>query len=282
MKERIIKLVAFMLLMLYLLPSNVVTANANPKSGSGIPLSIPASWKIEIEPPKINWPIKINWEAAQLKMENDALNSIPAPKQTSLASPIFVPWENRPIVYWNDMEFHIDSYVGQFRVPRLGISQQVYWDFEQSTTDHPNKMNIWGYSGLPGERELAVNLYDHNYQTGCIIAQCQVGEYVYLDTVWGNYIYQYTGQEIAQDAPNKKNHCGDSWVAARTGDDPNMGYEGDFCTRKFPNGHVEGSTTSGSNNGELYFITCFPLTQKITTQRLVMRFKCIDGPRLVY
>ena len=251
--------------------------------------SIPNVWLGDTEIPQaIQWPVEVDQEALQRALENEALNAVveAATNNTATAQTAevkkFVPWAERPVVYWRETGLCLNSYVGQFRIPRLGVDQQVYWDFNQSTTDHPSKMNIWGYSGLPGEPGLAVDLYDHNYQTGRIVAQCLVGECVYLDSTWGSYTYRFTGSEIAQNDPSTLYHTGSPWVSSRVGEDPRAGYIGDFCSSRFPQGHVASTTLDGANNGELYFITCYPLNQKVTTQRLVMRFDCVDGPVLVY
>lgn len=242
----------------------------------------PSLWDATAETVPIYTPT-IHWEEAQrisdlaeLEATYAAASAARAAKD-AVPSPIaFVPWEERDSVFAQNIGR--DSIIGTFSGP--GIYQTVQWGFEQSITDDPAKICLWGYNGLPGERCHAVMLYDHNHQTGRIVASLPVGTQIILNCSWGTYTYQLVGSEIAENLPESIKKDLPKTISGRVGD-TFAEYIGDFISPSHPNGCIFDAIHANiENNGELWFVTCWPLNQKITDQRLIIRFKSIDGPIL--
>lgn len=271
-----------LILLIPLLFGQVQTAEGCTASASKqAHIEVPALWEDgDKSPPKIATP-RIRWEEAMRLADMRELEDT-AKRAAEMTTGVFtpttpVPWENRLIASLPSNAF--ESCIGTFKAPSLGITQEIWWSFEQYHTDHPSRMCIWAYSGLPGEPEYATMLYDHNYQTGALLAGLPLNAPVTLEMDWGTYHYQLIGSEIANDDLNARNTV--DKVIARRVNSASTSFYGEFFSPSHPNGCVgDANHRSEQNNGELWFVTCWPLNSLPGKQRLVMRFQNIDGPLL--
>lgn len=248
------------------------------------PSKTPTIWENDDKlQPKIVTP-RIQWEEAMrltdiAELEDTAKRARAAKMAAAgvFAPMTPVPWKDRSTASLPPNSF--ESRIGTFKAPSLGITQEIWWSFEQYNTDYPSRMCIWAYSGLPGEPEYATMLYDHNYQTGALLASLPPNVPVILEMDWGTYHYQLIGSEIANDDLNARNTV-DKTIARRV-DSAYTSFHGEFFSPSHPNGYVGDAThRSEQNNGELWFVTCWPLNSLPGKQRLIMRFQNIDGPLL--
>ena len=219
----------------------------------------------------IKWPVEIDYDALALQQAQEKERA-----EAKLRE--FVPWDKRETIKFQDTGIKFGGYYGKVTQDRLGVINDVYWDLNQSTVDNPDRMSIWGYSGLCGEQRYGILLYDHNYQTGKLLAQCKPGDILKIETIYGDYRYTYESREYG--VMDQELTYSASEIGARMGEDPY--FIGDINTATYPNGIIESCTNPSTiHNGALYFITCYPLDAYKTDGRLVIKFRSLSGPNLL-
>ena len=244
---------------------------------TGRPIEISKLWNKKPEVKEFyNWPVEID---VQRLVKDLGLDS-PTEEEMIILSNGGIkkakPWETRKTV---EHSVPFGTKIGKVVCEKIGVEQDVYWDINQWWVDNPNTMCIWGYSGLPGEEDLGVCLYDHNYQTGKLFAQCVLGDIVRIETDWGTYEYQYISSEMGETVNSTK--VIPQKIKRRIGVFFDT-FVGEIVTPKYPMGLVYSCCTpEDGHNGELIIVTCYPLDKKITKERLVMTFECISGPKLI-
>ena len=243
-------------------------------------LAIPAIWANADAPAPPKTP-RIDWEAWQRNADLSALEEAWAKSSEHMEGrPVpmrKIPWADRPRA--DAPRISMETAIGRFRAPSLSVDQEVWWSFEQWPVDDPGKMELWGYGGLPGEPGYAQVLLDHNYQTGRLLASLPAGSLVFLDMPWGSYAYRLVSSELAED-DGKTERFIDPFVVRRAGDETGS-FIGDAVSPSRPGGWINNAGISNpKNDGELWFLTCWPLNAKHTDRRLVLRFECLDGPVL--
>lgn len=271
-----LRLILMVILILYCTPGAEKELRQNKAPGA---TEIPSIIKVTpATPAKIKWPVEIDYEAITRLEEEKALEEAFANSQKQNENYTYIPWEERETLSFYETGLIFGGYYGHLTMERLGVSQDIYWDFEQSTVDNPKTISLWGYSGLCGEQKYGVALYDHNYQTGKILAQCVPGDILKIDTVYGTYIYEYESQEIG--IHDDKRHWCSGEISIRTNDTGR--FTGDTLTETFPDGLIESlANPSTIHNGALYYITCWPLDAYETDYVLVLKFRSLSGKKLV-
>ena len=229
-------------------------------------------------PAQIEWPIE--GKKAEETAGTAAMVKI---EQTEHAEKIKtavrqVPWAEREMV--SSPCIGEGSWYANLSFDKYGINQNIYVAFDQATVDDPNSVEMWGFSGMFGEPERSVILFDHNFQTGKIFASADIGDIVDVSTISGNYVFCYSGFELGYQDTSDVVYTVPKTVSKRVGVDDNTFYS-DIITPSKPNGVIStGCDSSAGNNGEMYLITCYPLDAKVTSQRMIMRFECLSGPTI--
>ena len=171
------------------------------------------------------------------------------------------------------------TYVGALSSDDLGVELELYWTQAQEYVDAEGCASMSCNASLPGDLAGHVVISDHNYQSGKLFAQAEEGDTVTIVTDDGTFIYEYVGRELA------------SVVQQAVYFPPEELEKRYLCN----NGELESdilmdsgwyllSSTwgeTGTDDGRLFFYTCYPLNAAQTNRRLVLEFRLVEGVSLI-
>lgn len=271
------------------------------------PETFPAGWtpaKAIGAPPQADAVVPLDgWRGFKAKTVSARLKSLMRPQNPgepegaaetapeTPPAPVPVPWEDRPTVSLRDFHVPQDAAMGRLRCPSMGLDKNLIWSMDQWPIDRADAVELYSLAGLPGQKDYLSILHDHNYLSGKVFAAMPVGTILCLDLPYGTYTYALMSSETGNnvDGLPRSAICDKHIYDQYLSHPPLVEYTrfGNFeiFSPSFPDGlYRTAGHASEANDGDLVFSTCWPLDSDDSgpvRPRLLLRFKCIDGPLLL-
>lgn len=171
-----------------------------------------------------------------------------------------------------------EAFLGVVSIPDIGFELDLYWSTAQDIVDKADAGAMCCFTCLPGDLHGSALIMDHNYQQEKKLGKIKPGAKIYLDLVYGQYIFEATDMEIVEKAGTEKIVVPQSFRQRR-------GYEEEFgkgfMDTILSDGRSICKTLVDDSQGDLYFMTCYPFDAVETNKLFFVHCKLIQGTELI-